>query len=425
MTTKAIQRMKDELAMLQVGLDALKNTDKPSAKLNLSVVQALIEANEKVVRSIEEGTPFLASYYAYAPEIYVAMDLPWYSVAAPVTTPVAVMQDQAAECDNLDVPTDLCTAIRLTLYNIVNDLCPPPTAAVQMITPCDGIQIVNQILEEKPEWKNVPIFAPDPPYLEHERALDYYTQEFREMVAFIEEHTGKRLDIDRLREVVTESNKQYELWAEYNELKRAVPCPDGYKVGAQLWTMIQMLWPGDPRCTAWLEDLIAATERKVRDGIGAVPEEKIRLLWFDLRPLWIHEFASWLEKEWGAVIIMDMFTYNPYTLVDTSTEETMLRGLAKRSLYDVPMIRQERGLADYLVEDITRLVRDYKIDCLVWPAHMGHKSMSGMVGIGREICRDLGVPFLYLGLDVFDPRYTTADEVKYKMSQFFTAMGLG
>ncbi len=104
----------------------------------------------------------------------------------------------------------------------------------------------------------------------------------------------------------------------------------------------------------------------------------------------------------------------------------MFRGLAKRGLWDVPMIRQERGrAADCLAVDITRIVKDYKIDCLVWPAHMGHKAMAGTVGIGREICRDLGVPLLHLGIDMFDRRYTSIDEIKDKMSQFFTAMGLG
>ena len=32
------------------------------------------------------------------------------------------------------------------------------------------------------------------------------------MVAFLEEHTGAKLDLDRLQEVCRESNKQYELW---------------------------------------------------------------------------------------------------------------------------------------------------------------------------------------------------------------------
>ncbi|NQT72808.1 MAG: 2-hydroxyacyl-CoA dehydratase [Chloroflexi bacterium] len=83
------------------------------------------------------------------------------------------------------------------------------------------------------------------------------------MVAFLEEHTGRQLDIDRLREVIKESNKQYELWAEYNELRRAVPCPDGYKVGAQFWTMVQMLWPGNPKCAAWLENQIMVVTYRI------------------------------------------------------------------------------------------------------------------------------------------------------------------
>jgi len=42
----------------------------------------------------------------------------------------------------------------------------------------------------------------------------------------------------------------------------------------------------------------------------------------------------------------------------------------------------------------------------------------------RETCRELGVNFIYLGMDLFDPKYTTTDEIKDKFSQFFTAMGL-
>jgi benzoyl-CoA reductase subunit B len=424
LTTRAIQRLNDEIALFRAGLDYLQQSEKPSAKLNLSVVQALIENNEHLVQSIEEGSPFIASYHAYGPEIMAAMDLPWYAIAAtPVTTPPAVLQQQVQECDGMDIPADLCTVIRLALYQIENDFFPPPTAAIMMITPCDGTLILHQILKAREDGRGVPWFAPDPPYLDSERALDYYTRQFRDMVTFLERHTGRRLDFDRLREVIAESNRQYELWAEYNELRRAVPCPHGYRIGFQVWALVSMLWPGDPRCTAWLEDLVSQTADRVRQGLGAVPEERIRLFWYDLRPPWVHDFASWLEKEWGAVIIMDMVNYNPYTLIDMSTEETMLRGLAKRSMFDSIMVRQERGPAEIVSTDIPKVVKDYNIDCVVWPAHMGHKALAGTVGIGRELCRELGVPFLHLGLDLFDPRYTTPDEVKDRMSSFFTSMG--
>jgi hypothetical protein len=42
-----------------------------------------------------------------------------------------------------------------------------------------------------------------------------------------------------------------------------------------------------------------------------------------------------------------------------------------------------------------------------------------------EKCRELGVPFLNIGMEQFDKRYMSPDEVKERISQFFTAMGLG
>jgi hypothetical protein len=42
-----------------------------------------------------------------------------------------------------------------------------------------------------------------------------------------------------------------------------------------------------------------------------------------------------------------------------------------------------------------------------------------------EECRELGVPFLDIGMDQFDRRYMSPEEVKENISQFFTAMGLG
>ncbi len=50
--------------------------------------------------------------------------------------------------------------------------------------------------------------------------------------------------------------------------------------------------------------------------------------------------------------------------------------------------------------------------------------LSASASVMRDVCRDLGVPFLHHGLDVADRRYSTVDEIKGKLLRFFTAMGL-
>jgi len=56
---------------------------------------------------------------------------------------------------------------------------------------------------------------------------------------------------------------------------------------------------------------------------------------------------------------------------------------------------------------------------------MGHKDSAVSISVMAEACRDIGVPFLHIGLDQFDRRYTPVEEVKNRIAEFFTAMGLG
>ena len=220
-----------------------------------------------------------------------------------------------------------------------------------------------------------------------------------------------------MREVVTESNKQYALWSEYNELRRAVPCPHSHNLAMGCFAMVQTARCGYPENTKWFEDLVADAEMRVRENKPEVPNQRIRMLWFDVQPTWYNDLSTWLEMEWGAVTVLTMFGYAPYTPIDTSTEDTMFQGLAKRNLRDVPMIRQARGVADNFLGDITRIVKDYKMDCVIWPGHMGHKDGAASGSLMRELCRELNVPLLHIGLDLYDRRYTTIEQMKDTISR--------
>jgi len=427
MQQKRLEKLVKEREIIDVMVKAFTQSPTADDKLSTELAKVTLEHHDRIIRCVEEGKPFIYSYYACSPEIYAAMDLPWYSfLELPFTGALLpTLQDDIDGSDML-FGNDLCTIIRVAAYYIEEDLVPLPTAIVGLLHPCDGTTILHQLIASNENWRNVPMFAADPPYWEDERSIDYYAGELKRMVSFLEEHTGHRLDMDRLREVIKEGNKQFELWMEYNELRRAVPCPHGYGIGMQMSGVAQGYYVGDPRGTAWFRDLIADAEKLVREKRGKTPKERIRLFWFDVVSLELSfDIFPWLEQEWGAVIVMDMFGYCPYTLIDTSSEDAMFTGLAKRALFDLPMIRQARGVADNFLADIRRVVKDYKIDCVVWPGHMGHKDGSANIGMMRETCRELGVPFLHIGMDLFNKKYTSVGEIKDKFSQFFTAMGLG
>ena len=143
----------------------------------------------------------------------------------------------------------------------------------------------------------------------------------------------------------------------------------------------------------------------------------------DLNPLWGDKLGAWLAKEWNATVVQTFQGATPYTEFDTSSEEAMLFGLARRNIAEVPMIRQGRGWVDVFEEDVTSLINDYNINAVVFPGHMGHKDQSGTGVFLKRICRDLDVPCITLTTSLFDERYTSLDKVQNDLSNFFSAVG--
>jgi len=427
--TKGLERYRTEREYFKFLSDTLALIPDEEMQLSKEVTDITVERYDTIIRCAEEEKPFIGGYFNAAPEVYTALDLPWYLIMQTpflaASAPYLMEDVDAAEAMGLG--TDWCTACRLSLYYIEAGLSPPPDCMIGLLHPCDAATMLHQAVVRNDNWRGIPMFCTDPPYFEDQRGIDYFANELKKMVVFLEENTGRKLDLDRLREVIVESNKQYELWAEYAQLRRAVPCPQGWGMGGpQCFAVSQIFQVGQPRGTDWFRRLVSITEKKVKEGRGSIPNERIRYFWFDLLPFgWCFELMPWLEEEWGAVMVMEMFGFTPYTPVDIKNEDTIFQGLAKRNLYDAPMVRQARGIADYFASDIARVVKDYKIDAVIWPGHMGHKDGSASTGIMREICNELKVPYIHIGLDLFDRRYTTPEECKDKLSKWFSAMGLG
>jgi benzoyl-CoA reductase/2-hydroxyglutaryl-CoA dehydratase subunit BcrC/BadD/HgdB len=427
----SIKRYKEERDWFKLNLEAAELLGTEEGELSARLLRILLEAKERVVDAVENDKPFIGGYYCNAPEIFTAMDLPWFMVLETpflaASAPYIIQDIDASE--EMGLTSDLCTAIRLPVYYIENNMMPIPTCCLGLLYPCDGANMLHQVLMHNSNWRQVPIYSCDPPYASDERAVSYFAEELREMTGFIEEHTGRKLEMDKLVEVCERSNQVYAMWQEYMEMRKNIPCPHGWEMGgAQCFAISQCFDVGNPKSVAWFEQLMKVGEDRVRKGLGAQTKEgwkeNVRLLWFDIMPYgWIFEFMPWLEEELGAVIVNDMFGNYPYTLIDTSSQETIYYDLAKRNLVDAPMVRQARGIADNFSIDIRRMVKDFRIDAVIWPGHMGHKDGAATVGIMRETCRDLRVPFLHIGLDLFDKRYTSIEEVKDRVATFLRTHG--
>jgi hypothetical protein len=114
---------------------------------------------------------------------------------------------------------------------------------------------------------------------------------------------------------------------------------------------------------------------------------------------------------------MDSMTYNHHSPIDTSTPETMLRGLSQ-IIMQGPMVRHTRGPAENYLDDIFRCYKQFDLD-MVWVAnHVSCKSAGAMNGILREKCRDMKIPLLVLDYDLLDSRIVSHDNMMSQVDHF-------
>ncbi|MBO9723776.1 MAG: 2-hydroxyacyl-CoA dehydratase [Novosphingobium sp.] len=142
--------------------------------------------------------------------------------------------------------------------------------------------------------------------LEPER-LDLLVAELRDVIAAVESATGQRFDEGRFVEVMNLVNEQEEYYRMTRDLiARTVPAPIGV-VDSMPATMV----PQWHRGTEWGRDAARALYEEVSEraaaGLGAIADEKVRLMWVG-RGLWSNTafYQKW-EDSHGAVFVWSMY----------------------------------------------------------------------------------------------------------------------
>ena len=390
-----------------------------------AVVALMLDHNKKVLDHSANHKPLMCTWYGNCQEILSAMGIAYYNPVFDLMFHLGLTDyADAKECDKFNLDDKICSLVRYAVYSMQNRLHPKPNCFIAMTEPCDGQLMLHQAFAQTDYLKDVPVYCIDPSYGHTDEDFRYVAQQLKEMIPFIEKHTGAKFEEQKLREVVEEVMKQDEIWREVNDLMKASPAPlPSFAVGDAFWALTQHLPSGDPRSTAVMASVRDAAKANVEQGVGPVMNEQVRIFWPDLNPLWGDKLGQWLAEEWGAVIVSSFQQNTPYSKIDTTNLDTMLFGLARRAVAEVPMIRQGRGWIDVFVEDLTSSIRDYNIDAVIFSGHMGHKDQSGVGQFMKKVCRDMKVPVLTVTTSLFDERYTPFDKLKSDISNFLSANG--
>lgn len=381
---------------------------------------------ENVLHAKDSGKKVVFVPFNFAPELLFAMDM--IPVCVEVLNTMGVTLEEGIE-PYLDIaverglPDSMCSAQRGIVGLLEAGLLDKPDLLINgALGGCDPNSKIFEYMGEK---FDIPTLYLDLPYYHDDRALDYYAKGFKKIVAALEEMTGHKLDPDRLREVVDNTNKATELFMEVNELKRNVPNPVPNYYNMQ-HTGTKLMMAGTTDAVDYYQTALDVCKDRLKQGKHVHPEERIRVMFMYTGYYFDNQIYSWFQEEMGVSYVMDVlnaFDFNPY--IDTSSVDTMIKGLAEEML-NLPMTRQLKGSWDMpgnWLEDVLYYAKRYKADCLVFTGHTACKQAWGVFRlVAEEVKKRLGIPSLRLEGDGWDSRITPMAVIKEQFEDFFATL---
>lgn len=317
------------------------------------------------------------------------------------------------------VPSDTCSNDRFIIGAALLGELPSNAFFVTSSAPCDGTRVAYPILQKMLE---LPMLYLDAPFRDDREAIRYYAAQMKdELIPFVEEHTGRKFDIDRFREAVVESNKAYQVMVDIHDTFLVKPAPHPGMLRLAPF-MIFFRGAGRPGTTRTLEVFREDAARRVREGRTEGPfEEKHRVMWVHVPPTYDRELFAWMEENFGATVVVNsLASIMRLEPVDPSSLDTMLEGVAWQGL-DMTMsfMRLEtEAFLDYSLRAYDR----YDCDCVITTQHIGCQSICGARGLLRAQCRERGIPLLFLEFDYNDDRVLSSGAMREQIEEFFTTV---
>ena len=251
--------------------------------------------------------------------------------------------------------------------------------------------------------------------------VQYVVAQLKELIALCEGITGRKLDIDELREILAHSARAEEGYSRAKHLCKSHPAPfDSYFDSINMMGPINVL-RGTREAAEFFDVAVAEFEGLVTQKLGPLSEERFRTVVEGPPPYPYYKNFRNLFAKWGAVAVQSTystvggiwewgFRHDPRRPLESIAEQMLRENLTNRTI-----------TARY--QQIKRYVEEWQADALVIHSIKSCRLFSAGQGDMRDyFTRELGVPTLLVESDLEDPRYYAEAQLKNRIDAFFESL---
>ncbi|MFZ5632478.1 MAG: 2-hydroxyacyl-CoA dehydratase subunit D [Bacillota bacterium] len=392
--------------------------ERPPFKTAGMLKRLMSEYYAKGTAAREKGTPVVWVTAVFPVEvIYAAGLFPYYPENFGALAAARKVADRlSAHAEARGYYFDLCGYARCGLGDAYAGDHP-----VGKIEPPDMVFCCNTQCGSLPKWfqaagrfYGVPYFLLDSPMIESAPTTlgrEYFIDQLKEMVDFLEVRTGRPFDFDRLAEVLALSAEACRLWNDILNTAALRPAPFGFFDACFHMAPI-VTWRGTKEAVLYYRALKEELEERVAKKIYAVPGEKYKIYW-DHIPVWpkLRWFSGYFAAR-GALVAASQYTHSWAYSFDTSRP---LESLAEN--YTEAFVN--RGF-DQRVQMKISFINKYKKDGFVLFSNKSCKPNAfGLYDKCKVISQLTGLPGVVIEGDMSDLRFFSEEQVKGKLDVLF------
>jgi benzoyl-CoA reductase/2-hydroxyglutaryl-CoA dehydratase subunit BcrC/BadD/HgdB len=319
---------------------------------------------------------------------------------------------------------DLCSYARTDLGSLLSGTTPvgrlpKPDLLMTCTNICQTVLFWYQVLSAH---FRAPLVLIDTPFVYRDQAdahaLHYVVEQLEEAIQVAERVAGRTLDMEALQQTARHSKMATELWLQILQRNRHRPAPisaiDQFILMAPIVEM-----RGDPETVDFYAFVLQEVEDRIRKGIGAVKEERSRILWDNL-PIWyrLRYLAEFLAVR-GIAIVASTYTHAWGELASLIDPRGGLESMA--GAYTYPILNRGTG---YKLQTMERMVEEYHIDGIILHSDRSCKPYSvGQIDQRDRLASALARPTLLLEADHSDARAFSEQAISNRLAAFAEMLG--
>lgn len=256
-----------------------------------------------------------------------------------------------------------------------------------------------------------------------ERDRRYVAAQLRELIALLETTTGRRFDVDRLREALTHANTMSRAWKRVLELNRSRPSLFNALSDGTIFLGMCNAFRGDAAGARYFDELVEEMEYKRANGIGTLVDEKFRLLFVGVPCYPIFRRFTEMFSEHGGSFVNSTYLWFASGGSNLGFEYDLkdpIESLAEGVLVSVSdamdsMFFQTRAMA--------AMIDDFGVDGVVYhPIKSCRTTSAGLADNRRALMEIRDVASLFIESDMMDRRVVSEAQLKNRIDAFFEGL---